>query len=319
MPWNINAGYGRLLAEAISTHRPYTGKMYFVATSSLAGWEEFSEMFPVGPEGNTRVWGTLKELLDADMIEDGGDDVIYVHPNHTETINAAAGIDTGTDSAGLTIIGLGSGDERPLFTFATATTADLDIGSNGVTIENIRFDLTGVDALAAPIDVNDSGFTIKNCEFIVADSTGQAVVAMLTDANANKMTVDGCDFIGSQTTGTKSAIRIVGGSDSKIINNRFIGNYKITAGAIEVTTTAAGNLRIEDNTILNTTAASTTAINFVRGTTSVLVGNVLGIKSGTTPIKVEEGVESVGACGGYLLVGKNYYNASSTVTAGTLI
>ena len=314
MALNFHTGYGRMIANAIASRRPNMGRVFFVATTGVTGWDEFSELFPTGPEGNTRVWTTLKGLLDADVIEDGGDDVVFVLPNHTESINSAGAIDTGTDSAGLTVIGLGEADERPLFTFGAATTADINIGSNGVTFDNLRFDLTGVDALAAPLDVNSTGFTLRNCEVITADADGQATLALLTDASAGSMTIDGCYFRGSQTAGTTTALRIVGGSNSVIKNNVFIGNYKSGAGAIEVTTTAAGNLLIENNKIFNNTASSVSAMTFTGGTTAIIVGNVLGIRSGTTPIYT-----NLGGGAGYLVIGRNYYKAASTAAAGTLL
>lgn len=316
MAFNRNSGYGRMMANALASRYPNMGKLFFVSGSSLANWEELSEMFPPGPEGKDRVHTTLQGALDE--VEDGGNDLIIVAPNHTETITAAGGIAVGTTAAGVTILGLGETDERPLISYSTAAGADLDIGSNGVTFENIRFDFTGVDALTGPLDVNDSGCTFRKCEFITADSGGQAVVGIVTDANASGLVVEDCDFIGSEDAGTVSAIRLVGGDDHLIRRNNFNGAYKITAGAIEVTTTAAGNVRILDNNILNKTAVSTAALNFIKQTSSIVAGNIFGIKSGTTPIKISETDDS-GASSGYVLVGRNYYNNASTVAAGTLL
>src|SRR3990167_6183479 len=56
----------------------------------------------------------------------------------------------------------------------------MDIGSNGVTLENLRFDLTAFDALVAPFDVNSTGFTLRNCDIETADSGGQCTNAFLT-------------------------------------------------------------------------------------------------------------------------------------------
>jgi hypothetical protein len=312
----MNAGYGKLMAHALASRYPNMGKLFFVSASSLANWEELSEMFPPGPEGKDRVHTTLQGALDE--VEDGGNDLILVAPNHTETITAAGGIAVGTTAAGVTILGLGEADERPLISYTTAVGADLDIGSNGVTFENIRFDFTGVDALTGPIDVNDSGCTFRKCEFITADSGGQAVVGIVTDAAADNLIVEDCDFIGSANAGTVSAIRIVGGDRAIIRRNHFLGNYKLSVGAIEVTTTLAGNLTIEDNTILNNTASSTAAMNFIKGCNVVIRRNVLGIKSGSAPIKTQEGQET-GTDAAYLLVGGNYYNNATTVVAGTLL
>lgn len=315
MPFNFNHGWGRMIADSLAARWPHIGKVFIVSASTLKNWEELTEMFPGGPEGKTRVYSTLQGAIDD--AEDSGHDVIFIAPEHSETVTAAAGLSIGTTKTGLTIIGLGSGNKRPTINFTTATTADFDVNSEGVTFENIIFDLTGVDALAAPLDINDAYCTFRNCEFITADSGGQTVVGILTDANAGGLKLENCYFYGSDNAGTKSAVRIVGGVEHVIDKCHFIGNYKITAGAIQVTTTAAG-LLVRDTTILNRTAASVSAIDLVKNTTTVIVGCVLGVKTGTTPVTISEGAIT-GADGGYVLVGRNYYNAASTVVAGTLL
>jgi hypothetical protein len=122
-------------------------------------------------------------------------DVIRVMEGHTETITAAAGI--ACDVAGISIIGMGNGTNRPTINFTTATTADIDIDAANVKIENIYFDLTGIDAVAAAIDVNAANFTMKNCDFLMADGTGQAVIAILTAAAAasSNMKIRTCIFM----------------------------------------------------------------------------------------------------------------------------
>lgn len=310
MAYNINHGWGRIIANALA-QKQRTGKVLITCGASNVLFQELNEIY--SDKSKIKVDTTLQASIDQSVGEHG--DTIFVAPNHTENITEAGGLDTGTDTAGLTIIGLGDADERPLFTFTTIATADFDIGSNGVTLENLRFDLTGVDALAGPIDVNDSGCTIRNCEFITADSGGQAITTILTDANADKMVVEGCKFIGSTDAGSTSAIRIVGGDYTEIKDNYFEGAYKLDTGAIEVTTTLAGFLVVDGNTIKNLTTDSTGAMKFILGTNGHIVDNRLGILSGTTPVTAAE----VGANPNGLLFGGNYYSAVTTVTAGTLL
>ena len=98
-----------------------------------------------------------------------GDHIIVI-PGHVETVTAAAGLDL--DVAGITIIGLGEGDVRPTINFTTATTADMDFDATDITLQNILF-TGGIDALAAPIDVNSDDCTLIDCE--IRDVTGQVV------------------------------------------------------------------------------------------------------------------------------------------------
>ena len=88
-------------------------------------------------------------------------DIIFVMPGHTETLTAAAAIDL--DVAGISVIGLGNGRSRPTISVSTSTGVDIDVDADDVKVENIVFDLTGVDAVAAFFDVNAADFNLKNC------------------------------------------------------------------------------------------------------------------------------------------------------------
>ncbi len=302
------------MMNAIAAHRPKAGRIFMVATTGVAGYEEFQELFLTGNEGNTRLFTTLKGLLDSGLVRNNGDDLILVAAGHTETIRTAGGLDTGTSAAGLTILGLGEQDSRALFTFEGVVGADFNIGSNGVGVENLRWDLTGVDNLTAPFDVNDSGFTFKNNDVLVADSGGQAALALLTDANAGSMKLIGNRFRGSDNAGTVAAVRIVGGDNIEILDNYMVGAYTSGVGGLEVLTTASTEMSIKGNYIRNFTTGSTRAISLAQGTSGVVVNNRLGILSGTTPI----GTVTAGASEG-LAVGGNYYTNATLVAAGVLL
>jgi hypothetical protein len=90
-------------------------------------------------------------------------DVIHVLPGHAENITAG-GIDA--DVIGLSIIGMGVGDNRPTITF-TATSSDVDIDADDVYIGNMRF-VSGVNDLVAFIDANSENLTVEDCEFVTS-------------------------------------------------------------------------------------------------------------------------------------------------------
>ena len=312
--YNWNHGWGRLIANKMA-QQAGTGKVIIACNSDNALYMDLLAMFPETDKSAVRT--TLQLAIDEATLEADGS-AIFVAPNYTETIIAAGGLDTGTDTAGLKIIGLGEGDERPLISYSTSAAADFNIGSNGVTVENMRFDFTGVDALTGPIDVNDSGVTFRNCEFTTADSSGQCVTGIVTDANASDLTIEDCYFYGSENAGTTSAIRIVGGNRAKIKNNHIEGAFKTTAGGIEVTTTAAGFLEIKGNVIKNKTASSTRAINLVEGTRATIVDNDMHVLSGTSPVSVAESLTTL-TVGGYVTVSRNYFTTTTGIVAGTLL
>jgi hypothetical protein len=175
-------------------------------------------------------------------------DIIYVMPGHAENVATAGAIDL--DIEGISVIGLGNGDNRPQFTFITNTTADIDIDADNIKIKNIIF-RCNKDALAAPIDVNKAYCTIEDCEFIDL-STLNAVRWILTDANANYMRVSRCINRGTATAGNTAFITLVG-SDHVIIED-CISEGDFGAANIEVITTTVTDVLITRNHLENANA-----------------------------------------------------------------
>ena len=164
-------------------------------------------------------------------------DIIMVKPGHTETVTAAAGLDL--DVAGIAIVGLGSGSNRPTVNFTTATTADMDVDAANITIYNLLF-TGGIDALAGPIDVNAADFSFINCE--TRDVTGQATDFIVTDDNCDRFYISGWKHLGAAAAGADTAISIVGGDDWVIEDFDIYGNFAVAA--IENVTTASNRVRI---------------------------------------------------------------------------
>jgi hypothetical protein len=90
-------------------------------------------------------------------------DVIHLLPGHTETKTAAAQVVL--DVAGVTVVGEGNGSLKPTIKLGTATTADVDVDADNVTIKNVRFQ-SDIDDLAVMLDVNEDYCTFEDCEFI---------------------------------------------------------------------------------------------------------------------------------------------------------
>lgn len=232
-------------------------------------------------------------------------DLIAVMPGDTQTVTGAAGI--AADVAGVKIVGMGTGRQRAIINFTTATGASCDVTAARVSFENLTF-TNGIDAQTAMVNVQAADCTITNCEFDFANSSTQAALAVLTTAAANRLRIENCHFHGTTDAGTATAIRIVGGTDIVIQNNVILGAFTTSLGGIENNTTACTNTVIAGNLIGNQTASSTKAIVLASGATGYVINNRLQILSGTAPIT---------AAAGY--VGGNYYVAAAGVTAGTLV
>lgn len=171
-------------------------------------------------------------------------EIVFVLQGHVETVTAAGGLDL--DVAGVTVVGLGEGNNRPQINFTTAVGADMDVDADNITMYNFRF-TGGIDALTGPIDVNAAQFSLHNS--LWADVTGQATDVIVADANADGMVISsivpgryGWRHLGAAAAGSASAIQIVGGDDIVIQDFWIYGNF--STAAIESVTTAAVDLTI---------------------------------------------------------------------------
>lgn len=167
-------------------------------------------------------------------------DIIVCMPGHSESVSAAAGIDL--DVAGITVLGMGNGEDRATFTFDTAITADMDVDAANVTLVNLLF-VNGIDNLTAPIDVNAADFTMIGCECRDNDSSYHCDDFIVTDANADRLQIlDHVHRANGGKAGAQTAMSIVGGSDHVIIP-RWIDGAFATA-CIENVTTACDSLQV---------------------------------------------------------------------------
>lgn len=135
-------------------------------------------------------------------------DVILVAPGHSETKSATGALAT-LDVAGITIIGMGSGNSRPLFTF-DHTGADIPVSAADVHIDNCRF-LCSVADQTHVFDVTAARFKITNCE-VRDDAAADNFVDFIdcsstTDNNADGLTIVGLDVL-SDDTGNDSLVEV---------------------------------------------------------------------------------------------------------------
>lgn len=240
--------------------RETTGSVYFVS-STAPGASNNVNTHGTNP---TTPFATLDYAIGACNADKG--DLIYLMPGHAETINAASGIDA--DVSGITIIGLGNGRKRPVFTFAGTTVADMDIDAAGIRIENVVFDFTGVDALIAPIDVNAADFHLINCEIIFASATNQVVGVLRTDSNALRMKILDCYFHGTDNAGAESVIYLDSTTGAEIGNCRIEGTVSQGTPKALIYLDGVLDVYIHHNVLLN------------RGTSSYGIRNVNVLSTG---------------------------------------
>lgn len=194
-------------------------------------------------------------------------DAIFVLPGHAETVSAAGGIDA--DVAGISIVGLGGGESRPVVTFATAEGADLDVDAANITIRNIVFK-NNIDSQTAMIDVNAADFLMEDCE-LREGSAKQALIYV--DVAEDRCTIRRCK-IHSITAGADSGIKLAAAKDRIIVEDCWIDGDFSDAGIHNPTGTVVTNLLLRRNTVRNRQTGDH-AIELVSACTGEAVDNRL--------------------------------------------
>lgn len=232
----------------------------------------------------------------------GKGDVIVILPGHTESFTGAAALTLSKN--GLYIIGLGMGAQRPTFTWSTSTAAQVIVSGAGITIDNVVFDFTGIDAIVAAVSVTGADFNFRNSTVYTNSGSAGCVLGFLTAATATRFTVENNLFFGPATnsgTTTTAQIKHEVGIDYVIRNNVFLGG-KCTQNILNATTILGGI--IDNNRFV--TYTGTKAISMAAASTPFITNNRFNVPSGTAPI--------VAAAG---FVAGNVYSAAAGVTAGT--
>lgn len=128
-------------------------------------------------------------------------DIVFVMENHAETITGVGGI--AFDVAGITVIGLGTYNQRPRFLMDGGTTVTAVISAADVTVKNMVF-AAGHASVVACFDVTATGALLKDLDFRNNTSTEMFVTPIkstsTTDGAANGLKVIGCSWYDIENT-----------------------------------------------------------------------------------------------------------------------
>lgn len=199
-------------------------------------------------------------------------DVILVLPGHAETINAAAAIDL--DVAGISVIGLGNGEDRPTITIgSTEDASTVEIGAADILVRNMIFQ-PGNDGVDILLDINADGAIIEDCEFR-SDETNAYQADTYIDINggganaADRVTLRRCK-ITSITAGAAQAINIAAVEDALVVEDCWIDGDFSAAGILSGSIFTNALIR---RNIVSNRAAGVHAIEFTAACTGMLVDN----------------------------------------------
>lgn len=219
---NINAGFGRLEAQALHGIKPTLGKVFFVGDSATADLSRIKALFGYDDAGKLRYYSTIDEAIGACVADRG--DVILVAPGHTEAVTATS---IALDVAGVSIIGLGSGSLKPTLTFG-ATTSKITVSAANCTLQNLRITAGIGDVVTAFLHATAAQNTqYIDIEFYATSTFNFINCYTLGAANIS----DGCkwerNYLRTADAG-QLALAITGAAQNDL---KFYNNYVVHAGA----------------------------------------------------------------------------------------
>ena len=248
--------------------RPVYGNVFFVDSGNSLAADTVNEGTKRKP------FATLDYAVGQCTANNG--DFIYVAPGHAETIISADQIDA--DVAGISIIGIGNGTNKPTLTYTVAA-GEFVIGASNVWVENIRF-VSSVTAVLKAIDIEDGVdyTTIRNCEFTVEAGTTDEFNATITLADNNiGTTIEGC-LIDMELGGAERGIHMdnATGADIRTVikNNRIQGDF--STGCIAGDTTLSNEILIQGNILQNGDGGgigTVLAVVLLTGSTGIIADN----------------------------------------------
>lgn len=238
----------KVFAGKITFEQDVVAKKDFTVEGSISGLEYSNRYYvssvygaDVPHYGKTwdKPFATLEYAINKCTANNG--DIIYLLPNHALSITADSGVDL--DVAGISVIGLGSGDDRPTFTFTTAATADFKIAAANIRVYNCVFvcNITGHDMM---IEVGGDDAEIGWCEFREGTQTNEFAVQVgaADDNDADRCWIHDCKFYEPTAGNGDAAISVYKDMTGLKIERCVIyGDYDLAG--IDITTT--GNAQVD--------------------------------------------------------------------------
>jgi len=258
----------------------HLGRTFWVLKTAATNYTQFKEDHPdydgVSKSGvvtNASVYNTVDAAVGACTANQG--DTIYVMPGHTEDISGTTSLVV--DIAGVSIIGLGIGDERPTLSF-TATDSRVELDAD-CRISNMIWNAS-ISAVVVGFNFDANGIEFDHNELNWVD-TGDDFVTMLDIDAFDNINIHHNDFIAEDTGGCDEAIRMDDANNVKIEHNYFYGDF--TDGVIIGEDTLGVNLLINDNVMYNSDTTAGHLIDLNVASKGIISYNKCGTLFTTAP------------------------------------
>ena len=199
-------------------------------------------------------------------------DIILVSPGHVEDLGAAASVDF--DVAGITVVGLGQGSDRPRIDL-NATNAIVSVGANNVHIQNITIRPSVADVvIGMDIEAGVTGTEIESCEWLIGETaaTDECLIHLDIKAGCHDTKIQNCIFRSDDGTTPAVGVKLTGASNRVIIRN-CIFMAPFSTAAINGITTLSEDIIIADNVMK--VKDGEPGIELFTGTTGTLIRNIM--------------------------------------------
>jgi len=181
--------------------------------------------------------GTLDEAFALCTANQG--DTIIVMPNHAETVTGAGGITH--DVAGVSVIGVGTYNQRPRFLMDAGTTVTYLISAADAYVSGLDF-ASGHSNVVTCFNVTGVGAHINDCKFRNNTTNEDFLVCIKAsgaDASAAGLRVTNCDWYTTDTDDSAMISFVGSAADVWVWDNRMVTS---SATAAQLITVATGKL-----------------------------------------------------------------------------
>lgn len=195
-------------------------------------------------------WATAVATVDdaVNLCTADAGDIILVAAGHAEDLGTT---DPDFDQAGITIIGLGEGEQRPVLSFDTSTDI-FAIDADDIAVYNLVF-LAHTPDVAKGIDITggSENTIIENCLFTVhTEATDEFLIAINIGAASDNPLIKNNEFFMGGGNATEAILQDGTLEYAEIVGNKIYGDYS-TACIYGDSTGAGEMLTIRDNILYN--------------------------------------------------------------------
>ena len=206
----------------------------------------------------------------------GRGDIIFVGAGHAETLSSATA--AAMSKSGVAVVGLGSGNLRPIFTLGTANTTTIAVSADGCSFQNCIFIANFLTIAACFTLTTAKDFAVQQCEF--RDTSAALNFANVVKSTGAANTADGLTFTDNYypSIGTTYNTSVLVADAVNRMNLSRNNIFTISTSDIAIlavsTTGAVTNLMIADNNCTSKATTHTSSL-LILGTGTAGTGMIL--------------------------------------------